>query len=74
PTGGGDSHLADANPDSFNAESVAQVNAMLEEQNESKSAWKIMAQTAKKNSFNQEGIFQNMGHDAYKVYSGTSHE
>ncbi|MBF0195901.1 MAG: hypothetical protein HQL71_15180 [Magnetococcales bacterium] len=72
PTKDGDSLLTGENSESLNAESVAQVNAMLEERNESKSAWKLMAAAAKRNSFNQADLAQNMGRDAYKVYTGSS--
>jgi hypothetical protein len=72
PNEDGDSLLSGANHESLNAESVAQVKAMLEEQNESKSAWKLMAATANKNSFNQAELAQNVGRDAYKVYSGAT--
>jgi hypothetical protein len=72
PNADGDSLLSGANPDSLNAESTAQVNAMLGEQNKSKAAWKLMAQAAKRNSFNQAELAQNVGRDAYKVYSGTT--
>ncbi|MBF0379604.1 MAG: hypothetical protein HQL69_01215 [Magnetococcales bacterium] len=72
PSTGGDPLLTSANHDNQGGKSTAQFNAMIEEREDSKAAWKLMAATARKNSFNQAGLAQNVGRDAYRVYSGAT--
>ena len=70
PGGGGESHLSSGNAALYDEESIEQVNSMLNERDNQRSAWNSMAATVQKHDFDSTGLAANLGRSSYKVYSG----